>query len=179
MRYEYFAAMNFEDFAGGRVLYHMPGTSNFPVRLAGEIFMRCVQFVEKEKAVLYDPCCGGGHLLTVLGFLCGDRIGSVYGSDIDEEAVALAAKNLSLLTEEGLARRKAQLTDVPYGNPASWSEDSPFAVDILLDSVTPVIHDRSVVAVCSDKSQKIANPRFKRLQKMDAGKRKIELLRKI
>lgn len=228
-------AGSFEDLACGRVLYHRSGYPNFPVRLAGEVFLNCLEIIGKteEPVVLYDPCCGGAYMMTVLGFLFGNRIGSIYASDISESAVALAGDNLRLLTPGGLECRKAQLkelydahgreshleaiasaerlservkqqarevkctvfsadamdalslkhapfqadvvfTDVPYGNLVSWSENTPFAIDRLLDTVVPVLKERSVVAVASDKSQKISNPQFKRVRKLLIGKRKVE-----
>jgi len=109
MDYKYFEAGNYEDFACGRVIVHRAGFPNFPVRLAGEIFMQCLEITGKDKAVLYDPCCGGAYVLTVLGFLCGGHIEAIYASDISPEAVALARANLGLLTPQGLERRKEQL----------------------------------------------------------------------
>ena len=257
MRYHYFENRNYEDFAGGKVIYHKPGYTNFPVRLAGEIYMTCLHILNKQegKTVVYDPCCGTGYLLTVLGFLCGDYISSIYASDISVDIVALAQSNLNLLHPEGLLARKMQLkelyqkynkpshlaainsveslanlincrdtlincttfsadvmnhnalsnqhfkadiviTDVPYGNLVTWADKrtslytndcSPVQgvllkhclnhvppIDTLLHNITRFLHEDSVVAICSDKSQKIANPQFRRVKKIQAGKRKIE-----
>ncbi len=92
------------------MLLHRTGYPNFPVRLAQEIFSRCLARIDGAGPLcLYDPCCGGGYLLTVLGFLNYERLGSILGSDIGAEAVQLARENLSLLREDGLERRKAQL----------------------------------------------------------------------
>lgn len=110
MVYKYCENRNFEDFASGRVLLHRTGYPNFPVRLAQEIFCRCMERIgSREQICVYDPCCGGGYLLTVLGFLNYGRIGSIAASDISAEAVELARENLSLLCREGLGRRIEQL----------------------------------------------------------------------
>ena len=111
MVYKFSENANFEDLSCGRVICPKIGFSNYPVRLAGEIFMRCLAVMGNpgKKVSVYDPCCGGGYLLTVLGFLYGDKIESLYGSDISPSAVELAEKNLGLLTTEGLLRRKNQL----------------------------------------------------------------------
>jgi len=80
---------------------------SFPARLAGEIFGRCITHLGKKEGIsLYDPCCGGAYMLTVLGLLYSNVIEKIFASDISEEAILLASSNLSLLTEEGLVKRK-------------------------------------------------------------------------
>jgi len=111
MEYRFAKDGNFEDFASGRVIYHMGGTPAFPVRLALEIFERCLQHsVKKTGIILYDCCCGGAYMLTVLGFLKNDAISCVYASDIDDKCLKLADDNLSLLTQSGLKRRREEIT---------------------------------------------------------------------
>jgi len=236
MEYKYSKDDNFEDFACGRVLYHRSGMPSFPVRLADEIFKRCMEHLERQNdIVLFDPCCGGGYLVTVLGLLNPSAIKKFVCSDIDEEAVGLAGSNLSLLTMDGLIRRREQIiemigafnkqshrdalvsvdrfikivrdrpfvpeikcfvsdaldktafcgedfradiviADVPYGNLSAWSDEKADAVNLLLDSVKCAIHEVSVVAVICDKSQKIRNSGYKRLERFKAGKRAVEIL---
>lgn len=235
MQYKYCENENFEDLACGRVLIHRTGFPNFPIRLAQEIFCRCKAYLGKQNGIrLYDPCCGGAYLLTVLGFLNPDSLDSIAGSDISREAVDLAGENLSLLTREGLRRRidalrelyslhgkdshlqavesgerllqrleqaaslphtrvfvndlfspnfpeeafRADIVflDVPYGNLVQWQGDSPSSAR-LLDSLLPVLTPDSVVAVCSDKSQKFSSPQFQRLEKQSAGKRVFQIFR--
>jgi tRNA G10 N-methylase Trm11 len=93
------------------VLYSQPGFPAFPVRLASEMFQRAAAHLPApaEGLTLYDPTCGGAYHLTALGFLFGERIRAIIASDADENALALARRNLSLLTEEGLARREAEI----------------------------------------------------------------------
>ncbi len=62
-----------------------------------------------ERARLWDPCCGSGYLVTVLGLLHRDLLTHVRASDVDPDAVAIAARNLELLTAEGLAEREREL----------------------------------------------------------------------
>jgi len=110
MEYKYAPNKNYEDFASGRVLYHMGGEPTFPVRLAFEIYGRCLSYsVKKANITLYDCCCGGAYMLTVLGLLAGDSISKIYASDIDEKSLNLAADNLALLTKEGIMKRRAEL----------------------------------------------------------------------
>ncbi|WP_135555288.1 hypothetical protein [Paenibacillus cymbidii] len=101
---------DYRDFANGRVLHNAPKTTAFPVRLGKEIMSRCLaQLRNNKNLTLYDPCCGGAHLLTFIGFLYGEHIAAIYGSDIDEQVLEYAKRNLNLLTEEGLLARKEQL----------------------------------------------------------------------
>ena len=113
MQYLYCENENFEDLASGRVIYGGYGIPNFSVRLLNEIFGRCLQYTRrKDDLAVYDPCCGGGYSLTVLGFCHADRITALYGSDIDLRMVDQAKKNTALLTKEGLEKRMAQLREL-------------------------------------------------------------------
>lgn len=58
---------------------------------------------------VYDPCCGGGYLATVTGLLNRGLIHSIIASDIDDDAMSLAAQNLELLSQDGLLRRTQEL----------------------------------------------------------------------
>lgn len=112
MEYKYCENGNFEDLSSGRVIYGSGGVPNFPVRLGNEIYRRCVGYLpKKENFTIYDPCCGGGYLLTVLGF-CNPNIGSIIASDISGEMVCAAAANLALLTRKGLKQRRQELDDL-------------------------------------------------------------------
>lgn len=106
MEYKYGKKEDYQDFSSGRVLYHVKGMTNFPVRLAQEIYGRCLEYSPKKRnIILYDCCCGGGYLLSVLGFLNQDTIGKIMGSDINPDLLKIAEKNLNLLTKEGMEQR--------------------------------------------------------------------------
>ncbi|MFE0397185.1 hypothetical protein [Paenibacillus lactis] len=235
MEYLYESApRSFEDFASGRVLYNARGTTSFPVRLASELAQRCFHLLEQKGAegpyTLYDPCCGGAYLLTVVGLLHGRRLGRIIGSDIQPDVLPIAGKNLSLLRKEGLEQRAEQIkslyeqygkpshrdalqsatrlkeliaesaieeaacfqsditdpkggldrargthivmTDLPYGDLVSWSGGSGEPVQRFFDQLHPILDPAcSVVAVISDKGQKLKHDRFRRLQHMKIGKR--------
>lgn len=104
---------DYTDFATGRVFYSLPGRTAFPVRLASEMFQRCVALCEQqggqEPYVLYDPCCGGASLLSSVTCLHWHALSYVVGSDIDQEALSLAERNLALLTIEGMEHRMIEL----------------------------------------------------------------------
>lgn len=238
------SARSYEDFASGRVLYNAQGTTAFPVRLASEIAQRCFRLLEGKgdngRYSVYDPCCGGAYMLTVIGLLHGNRIKSIYASDSNADVLGIADKNLSLLTTDGLTRRKAELlklielfgkpshrdaissadrlsgllanssiesiatfaaditkhgqttkqelcrnlnlviTDLPYGDIVSWTGDSVDPVNDLFELVHERMEpSRSVLAIISDKSQKLKHDKFNRIQTIKVGKRVVGIFEPI
>jgi 23S rRNA (guanine2535-N1)-methyltransferase len=115
---------DYADFAAGPVLYSLPGQPAFPVRLTNEIFQRCGAHLKQMGRVppyaVYDPCCGSAYLLTTLGYLHWPAIRQLIGSDLNQEVLGLAARNLSLLTLAGVDARIAQLAawHEQYGKPS-------------------------------------------------------------
>ena len=237
---------NYAALAAGTVLHSLPGHPAFPIRLADEIFQRCLVLQQPEGAnkcrVLYDPCCGGAYLLTTLGYLHADCLKLIIGSDSDTQALSLAERNLSLLSEAGLQGRIDQIrsllalygkgshasalahaeqlrewythraamcalttrlfqadataeadiaaklagqpidmviTDIPYGRSSAWSGAVSSANPAwhLLNALLPIIDERSIIAICSDKQQKVAHERYKRVDHFQIGKRRIVILK--
>lgn len=259
MEYHYCDNQNFEDFASGRVLYGGKGIPNFPVRLMNEMFGRALSYIDtqslpsnsvsqtnpiasvQKEVILYDPCCGGGYMMTVLGFFHGDRIKRIYASDIDSNMLTYTSRNLSLLTKEGLQSREDELnealkkfgkdshrealgsiphlrgmlvtdidsrvfqqdctnsieifdkenidskkynellpnlimTDIPYGNLVQWvGADHP--LDQMLEQLAGIAAPNTILVLGMDKTQKVDNPFWKRLEKNNIGKRKFEIYR--
>ncbi len=114
MPYQYATEdQDYSDLASGRVIYSQAGAPAFPVRLASEMFQRARQHLQGvERLRLYDPCCGGAYHLSALGFLHGAQIKTISASDIDEKAVSLAQRNLSLLMIKGLRQREDEIRDM-------------------------------------------------------------------
>lgn len=116
MQYKYVKnSLDYSDLASGRVFHSLPGHPAFPVRLASEIFQRCMAsretiYKNSTPCILYDPCCGTAYHLSVLAYLHGEHIGEVIGSDIDRKAVDLAKRNLELLTIAGLDKRISEIS---------------------------------------------------------------------
>jgi hypothetical protein len=117
MRYRFATErQDYADYASGRVFYALPGYPAFPIRLASEIFQRCVAIRKASGAtgpcVLYDPCCGGAYYLSTLAFLHWHTIDEIVGSDVEERALSLAERNLALLTVSGLEDRIAEISQM-------------------------------------------------------------------
>ncbi len=115
MEYKYTAKPeNYAMYAAGGVFYGAPGHPAFPVRLAGEIFRRCLAIRARSgacaRAVLYDPCCGGAYHLATLAFFNWEQIERIECSDVSGEALSIAARNLALLSPVGMEKRIAELS---------------------------------------------------------------------
>lgn len=102
--------------ASGRVFYSQPGYPAFPIRLASEIFQRCLALRQADHlttpCILYDPCCGAAYHLSVLAYLHWQSIQEVIGSDINETAVEFAKQNLGLLSRDGINKRINEIAEL-------------------------------------------------------------------
>jgi tRNA G10 N-methylase Trm11 len=109
--------VDYSDLASGRVLHSLPGHPAFPVRLASEIFQRCIEhrraiYKVSNPCTMYDPCCGTAYHLSVLGFLHGAHIRELIASDINEKVVEIARRNLELLRPTGMEERISELSSM-------------------------------------------------------------------
>ena len=240
--------LDYSDLASGRVFHSLPGHPAFPVRLASEIFQRCMAnretiYKNSTRCVLYDPCCGAAYHLSVLPYIHREHIQEVIGSDVDEKAVALAKRNLELVSIAGLdkrmieisamserygkashkdALRSAQIlrsnslalarkypvrtrvfranatenkeifnnikaksvdivfTDVPYGQHSDcYSSEGIYPIEAMLDVLRKVLSRSSLVAITSDKRQKVSHEKYQRIEQFKIGKRRVVILKPI
>ncbi|ASW44232.1 hypothetical protein [Clostridium isatidis] len=114
MQYKFeISKKDFSDFSSGRVLYNGLNTTAFPVRLTSEIIQRAFHILKAKGAngpyKIYDPCCGGGFILTTIGFLYNNLISEIIATDYDIKVLEIAKKNLSLLSKEGLNKRSKEI----------------------------------------------------------------------
>ncbi len=252
MQYKYVKEqLDYSDLASGRVFYSMSGHPAFPVRLASEIFQRCIAsrkaiYNNSTPCTLYDPCCGAAYHLSVLAYLHREHIREVIGSDIDEKAVALASQNLGLLSVAGLDKRIGEIskmfelynkdshkdalasgyilkdrisasaqeyplitkvfqasatdsqtmiknvktksvdivfTDIPYGQHSHWrglnSNEAVDPLELMLNALRDILSTSSVVAIVSDKQQKVSHKDFQRVEQFQIGKRRVVILKPI
>jgi 23S rRNA G2445 N2-methylase RlmL len=70
------------------------------------------------------------------------------------------------------------VTDVPYGQHSQWQGQSPDAnpLQSLLSALSGVLAPGGVVAIASDKQQKVPRDGYRRVDHFQVGKRKIEIL---
>ena len=243
MEYKYATEhKDYADLASGNVFYSLPGHPAFPVRLASEIYQRCLAWRGEGNApcTIYDPCCGAAYHLSVIAYLHWDSVCRVICSDIDEKAVQLAERNLGLLTPAGMERRGREIlamvrlydkashkgalesltrmqeqvsrlsavrpiqtrvfranatqadslreglqdalidmviTDIPYGQHSQWEQTQVTdPARAMLDALLEFLSPKSIVAVASDKLQKIPHKKYTRLDKFQLGKRQVVIL---
>jgi tRNA G10 N-methylase Trm11 len=83
------------------------------VRLGSELFGRAAHLSPVAgKLTVWDPACGSGQLIASVGLGNRQRIARLVASDIDAEVLPLAARNLSLLTTDGLIARRNETADL-------------------------------------------------------------------
>ena len=99
------------------VLVSAPGRPTLPVRLTVELLGRAREHLTSPDAgspgpvTVWDPCCGAGVSLTVLGLLC-PGIATLAGTDADPGPLDLARRNLALLAPGGPAARASELDEL-------------------------------------------------------------------
>jgi tRNA G10 N-methylase Trm11 len=148
MPYKYETALlDYSDLASGRVFHSSPGYPAFPVRLASEIFQRCLAsreaiYQNATPCTLYDPCCGAAYHLSVVGYLHGRHIREIIGSDIDEKAVALAKRNLGLLSVAGLEKRIDEITKMLEQYHKDSHRNALTSAHILRNKLTALLQER-------------------------------------
>ena len=235
--------LNYSDLASGHVFYGLPGHPAFPIRLASEIFQRCLAFRGKKYSpcVVYDPCCGAAYHLSVIAYLHWNSIRQLICSDIDEKAVQLAERNLGLLTLDGMERRSREIstmihlygkkshkdaqeslrrlqeqvacltavhpmqakvfranatntaslreglqntaiaivfTAIPYGQHSQWKgTKKPEPAETMLKALLEFLSPESIVAIASDKGQKISHESYQRLEQFQVGMRQVVILK--
>jgi len=77
------------------------------------------------------------------------------------------------------------IADIPYGWHSSWQiADASQASSLspawqMLEALLPVLSLRSVVAIASDKRQRISHEEYRRLERFQVGRRRVVLLRPV
>lgn len=142
---------NDSDLASGRVLRSAPGMPGFPVRLASEIFQRAVALHDSAGPItVWDPCCGSGYLLTVLGLLHSEQLHTLVATDLDEHALSLARANLALLTVDGLQDRRRELHQMAEAHGKTAHDEAVQSADRLLHQVRNAVPRPAVVTGQAD-----------------------------
>jgi hypothetical protein len=70
-------------------------------------------------------------------------------------------------------------TDVPYGQHSYWrdSNSSSNPLNSILEALLGALSSSAIVAIVSDKQQKVSHARYERIERFQVGKRRIVLLR--
>jgi len=145
MEYKFTQNDNYSDFASGKVLYSIPGASAFPIRLISEIFQFCYEYLgKKDQVTIFDPCCGSAYHLTALGFLHPDKIKKIICSDINQEILKSAGKNLRLLTLTGINNRITEIEEMV----SNYGKDSHKEALESAVKLKAAIQDKNIVSLC-------------------------------
>lgn len=89
----------------------------------------------------------------------------------------------TLRSQLGDTRIDIVLTDVPYGQHSQWQvgtlDPQQTPIGAMLKALQRGLHEGSIVAVASDKRQKIKQDGYERLERFQIGKRQIMLLKPV
>lgn len=130
-----------------------------------------------------------------------ERLLAEYGKESHQQALVSAAKMrewiapLGPLTTHtfcanaldadalaaGLQGRRVDVvfTDIPYGQHSTWQGAGSDPAGTLLGVLLPLLSRDSVVAVASDKQQKVAHEQYQRVEHFQVGKRRIVILKPV
>jgi len=140
--------LDYSDLAPGRVFSGLPGHPAFPVRLADEIFQRCLALFRARGGTLpltlYDPCCGCAYLLSVVASLHGDTLERIVGSDADPSVLPVASSNLSYVTSPGIDPRIAKLEELYALHGKASHAEALVSAKRLRDELASRGHDRPI-----------------------------------
>lgn len=73
------------------------------------------------------------------------------------------------------------LTDIPYGVHSRWlgSDDSSNPIESMLDALFDILSPSGIVAIASDKKQKVFPEKYQRVEQFQVGKRRVVILRPV
>jgi len=127
-------------YASGNVFASAPGATGFPVRLASELFQTCLALrpieAQKNRVVLYDPCCGAAYMLATIAYRHWARIRAIVGSDFDNGVLQVARRNLSMLTRSGLITKLEYLHEAQRFDPRPSRNTAIRSVQFFLDRLS-------------------------------------------
>jgi hypothetical protein len=69
-------------------------------------------------------------------------------------------------------------SDIPYGQHSQWEQtQSPHPIWAMLEALFEFLYPKSIVAITSDKIQKITHEKYIQLEKFQLGKRQVVILK--
>jgi tRNA G10 N-methylase Trm11 len=86
-----------------------------------------------------------------------------------------------ILKEDELKNKKfcvdIVITDVPYGDLVAWNEKTNYPINILLNTIIPVINENTIIAIIHNKNQELNNSKYNKIKKYKIGHRIIEIIK--
>jgi len=82
---------------------------------------------------------------------------------------------------ENIASKSVDIvfTDVPYGQHSQWRDSTELSnpIELMLDALLGILSSSSILAIVSDKRQKVSHEHYQRLEKFQIGKRQVVILK--
>jgi len=120
-------------------------------------------------------------------YLSAQRLKTHLLQFLNDHSIAAHTFNANIITDEltGYFAKPIDLviTDIPYGNRSSWlglPQDTLHEPSwYMLQSLLKILSAHSVVAIASNKQQKIAHDHYRRIDHFQIGKRRVVLFKPI
>ncbi len=108
-----------------------------------------------------------------------DRIGVISQAHPIKTSVFQASALDGAALRSHFAGKTADIvfTDVPYGQHSQWQNADSNPIGAMLDALLGILSPTSIVAIASDKQQKVAHERYQRLDHFQIGKRRVVILK--
>jgi hypothetical protein len=129
--------LNPEFFVHGRLLYRFPGSDacRFSPKLAYNLIEHIPVETAERSAVLWDPFCGTGLIISIACLFFGHKFRTFVASDIVPEAVECSRKNLMIVSSGRAAKRRLKhIRGLSKMNPKSerrWGEVAQYLEDLM------------------------------------------------
>jgi hypothetical protein len=95
----------------------------------------------------------------------------------DQNKIDISISQADAISSKGNFKADIIIADFPYGKLNYWNSDYSNPEKLFLDNMIGYLKkDKSVLAIITDKKQKLTHPQFKIIEKFNLGKRRINMM---